>query len=395
MTSLLVERRDFPALRGHPERVYLDSAASSLLHQRVVDVVAEQLAAGGSAGRGAHRLGSRATEALEGARAAAAALLSTRPGQLVFVKSATEGLNLVAQGWGGAQLQPGDTVLVSILEHHANLLPWRRLAQELGLRLLTVGCDERGDLDLAHLEQLLEQRPRALALTAVSNLTGARVPVPAVVDRVRALAPGCAVVVDGAQAVAHGLPVLDALGVDFFVFSGHKACGPLGAGVVWATEQRWAETNPMLWGGGMVARVGAHDLRLVEAPWRFEAGTPNHPAVVGLAAGLELCGRGPTLAVQAAAAVGEVPGCWVLGAPRDRVGSVSFVVDGVHPHDVAQVLDAAGICVRVGHLCAQPYLRRLGATAAVRASFGLPNTARDIDRLVEVLATVRARLRVC
>lgn len=387
-------RRGIPALAADPELVYLDSAASCLLHDDVLREVVAALRAGGSAGRGPHRLGRQATAALEAARATVAAHLDSVPEQVVFVKSATEGLHLFARGWGGAVLRPGDAVLVTALDHHASLLPWRELARELGLRVEVVDCDVRGDLDLGDLERRLSARVRVLALPHVSNVTGARVPLVEVVARVRARSPDCAVVVDGSQAVAHGPVAPAALGVDAYVFSGHKAHGPLGAGVVWATARRWSEARPVLWGGGMVQRVGPREEELVAVPWRFEAGTPNHPAVVGLAAGLARCGTHAPLARVAAERIADVAGCRVLGQPQDRVGVVSFVVENVHAHDVGALLDEAGVHVRVGHLCAQPYLARLGVHAAVRASFAGYSTTTDVDRLIEVLATVRRRLGV-
>jgi cysteine desulfurase/selenocysteine lyase len=385
-------RRGIPALAADPELVYLDSAASCLLHEDVLRVVVAALQAGGSAGRGAHRLGRQATALLEGAREAVAAHLDSAPEQVVFVKSATEGLHLFARGWGGTVLRPGDTVLVTALDHHASLLPWRELARELGLRVGVVDCDDRGELDLGSLERQLGPRVRVLALPHVSNVSGARVPLAEVVARVRAGTRDCAVVVDGSQAVAHGPVAPEKLGVDAYVFSGHKAHGPLGAGVVWASARRWAEARPVLWGGGMVQWVGPQSEELVDLPWRYEAGTPNHPAVAGLAAGLRFCRPHEPLAVAAAERIAALPGCRLLGRPRDRVGVVSFVVDGVHAHDVGALLDEAGICVRVGHLCAQPYLARLGAPAAVRASFASYSTLADVDRLVDGLASVRARL---
>lgn len=374
-------RAAFPALLAEPALVYLDSAATTLLHTQVLAAMESELRAGGSAGRGGHRLGARATSALEGARAKVATHLDVDACDVVFTKSATEGIQLIATGWAARHLLPGDRVLVTAMEHHANLLPWRRVARETGAQVRSVGTTPDGDLDLVALERHLAHAPRVLALTHVSNVTGARVPIRAVVQRVRALAPDCVVVVDGSQAIAH-LPVSPAtLDVDFYTFSGHKAYGPLGVGVVWGQTRRWAETDPLLWGGGMVSSVDARSHTLVDAPWRFEAGTPNHVAAVGLARGLDLCAKDLPLANYAAAALARIPSVRVLGSPADRVGLVSFTIDGMHPHDIGSHLDAEGICVRVGHLCAEPYIRTLGATAAVRASFGCYSTMADVDRL--------------
>ncbi len=381
----------FPALVARPELTYLDSAATTLMPSPVLDVVRSALDAGGSASRSGHALGERASERYEKARGAVAAHIGADARDVVFVRSATEGLNLVAQGWARRRLVPGDRVLVTALEHHSNLLPWRQLERDVGARVEVVGCNAAGDLDLRSLDRLLDRGTRVLALTHVSNVTGAVVDVAAVVRRVRDRAPGCAVVVDGSQAVAHLSVDVRALGADFYVFSGHKAYGPLGAGVVWGRPERWQESTPLLWGGGMVSGV-ADGIELVPAPWRFEAGTPNHVAAVGLAAGLVWTGRSTVDVEGVARQLAAIPGVRVLGAPRRRVGSVSFVVDGVHAHDVGTLLDEGGVAVRVGHLCAEPYLRALGERAAVRASFGAYSTDIEVRWLVEGIGAALDRL---
>lgn len=378
-------RTDYPTLRADPDLVYLDSAATTLLHDDVLAVVHRALVAGGSAGRGGHRRAHAATEALEAARAGVAAHLGVQPSDTVFVASATAGLNLLAHGWGGPALLPGDTVLVSQLEHHSHRLPWVQVARETGARVRFVRCTPEGGLDRDHLDALLASQPRALALTHVSNVTGAVVPLAEVVTQVRARSPGTRLLVDGTQAVPHLSVAPEALGVDAYVFSGHKAYGPLGAGVVWARPDLWAETRPVAWGGGMVSGVDADGAHLAERPWRFEGGTPNHPAVLGLAAGLRFCGVDHGLAERAARRLADLPGCRLVGTPRERIGLVAFVVEGRHPHDVATALDRRGIAVRVGHLCAQPLLEALGVPAVVRASFGRYSTEADLDALVDAL----------
>lgn len=379
-------RAAYAAFRADPDLVYLDSAATTLLHDDVRAVVLDALEAGGSAGRGGHRRAHAATEALEGARAAVAAHLGVEAADTVFVASATAGLNLLAHGWGGQALLPGDTVLVSQLEHHSHRLPWAHVARETGARVQIVRCTPEGGLDRDHLGALLHHQPRVLALTHVSNVTGALVPLADVVAQVRARSPHTRVVVDGTQAVPHRPVAPEALGVDAYVFSGHKAYGPLGAGVVWARSDLWAETTPVAWGGGMVSGVDTDGPHLAERPWRFEGGTPNHPAILGLAAGLRFCGVDHGLADRAAQRLAEQPGCRLVGTPPERVGLVSFVVEGRHPHDVATDLDRRGIAVRVGHLCAQPLLDALGVRAVVRASFGRYSREADLDALVAALS---------
>ena len=383
-----VSRSQFPALCGDDApNSYLDVAATCPQPQAVLDAVAAATSLGGSAGRGVHRGAQRATVAYEDARARVATHLQAESSEVVFVRSATEGLNGLARGWSH-HLDARSEVVVSVAEHHANLLPWRKVCEATGARLRMLPCTPRGDLDLDALSAMLGPQTAVVAVTQASNVTGALTHVPRLVRIVRSAAPQARIVLDSTQALAH-LPVHPhTLGVDALVFSGHKAYGPLGVGVVWARAEVWASTQPWLWGGGMVAWVDETGEELLSGPARFEAGTPNHPAAVGLAAALDWLesNRGRSQATQLAAdavrGLSSLSGVQVLGAPERRLGVVSFTVSGVHSHDVGSVLDRLGVAVRVGHHCAQPLLTHLGASSAVRASFGLFSVLADVQRLV-------------
>ena len=400
MAAMTVDPRWFPALGPTDEdrvpRVYLDSATTALMPQCVIDRVSAVLARGGSAGRSVHAMGHGATDDYAQARARVARSLGGAADEVVFVRSATEGLNWVAEGWAAPRLDAGDEVCVSIAEHHSNLLPWQRVCRRTGAKLVVVGCDARGDLDLADLRRRLGRRTKVLALTHVSNVTGALTDIAAVQQIVAASeATDVGMVLDGAQAVPH-LPVdVAELGCDFYVMSGHKVYGPPGVGVVWGRAQRWSQTEPLLLGGGMVSRAWADRCEYAEGPARFEAGTPNVAAAAGLATALAFAeehrdvGTEQALLEHAVATLDRLEGVRVIGRPARRIGAVSFVVEGVHAHDVASVLDEQQIAVRAGHHCAQPLLRHLGETATVRASFGLYNEPSDVERLATALQRVQ------
>ncbi|MCA9663385.1 MAG: aminotransferase class V-fold PLP-dependent enzyme [Myxococcales bacterium] len=391
-------RSPFPALRSDDPAnrlTYLDCAATTPTPRPVLDAVAQAMALGGSPGRSLHRLGFAATQALAAAREAIAASLVARAEELVFVRSATEGLNLVAAGWAGPRLGEGDVVVVGRDAHSSNLLPWLRLR---GVTVEVVDCTASGELDLDDLARVLGPRTRVVALTHVSNVTGAVTPIAAVAAAIRAsAAAGALLVVDGAQALAH-LPIdLSRLGCDVYVASAHKTYGPPGFGFVWARERCWAETEPLVVGGGAVVSLDLDrgEVRYVDGPGRLEAGTANLPGAAGTAAALRWLAenrdleRERQLVREAEDALAERRGVTLLGRPRERVGVFSFVVDGVHAHDVASILDSRGVAVRAGHLCAQPLLRRFGQTSAVRASLGVFNDRGDVERLVAGIAEVQ------
>ena len=389
-------RADFPALepRVHGRRLaYLDSGARSLVPHVVIDaVVGAYTHAAGSVHRGVHALAERATEAYDGARAAIAAFLGVPADEVVLVAGATDALNGVAHGWVRPRLARGDAVIVTELEHHANLVPWQLVCAERGAELRVCAIDDAGALDLDHLERLLaDGRARAVAVSQLSNVTGTAPPLAAIVER--AHARGAIVVVDGAQGAAH-LP--SAPCGDFYACSGHKLYGPTGTGVLWS--ERLAELAPWRAGGEMVAAVDYQRARLRAPPVRFEAGTPNIAGVIGLgAAARYLAALGDArlaheqrLHAELIAALRAAPGVRVLGAPAHAVAS--FTVDGLHPHDLATVLDRDGVAIRSGHHCAQPLHGRLGVAASARASLGLYNDAADVAALIEAIAHARAVL---
>jgi cysteine desulfurase/selenocysteine lyase len=394
-------RADFPILtttvRGKP-LVYLDSAATSQKPRQVIEAVAEFYASSNAnIHRGAHFLGERATMAYEGAREKVARFLGAAgPDEIVFTRGTTESLNLVAHSWGRSTLGPGDEVLVTAMEHHSNLVPWQLLCEATGATLRAVPVTGAGELDLEVFDHCLVRRPRIFAFTHVSNVLGTVNPVSELVTRARAA--GAVTVVDGAQSVPH-LPVdLRALGCDFFAFSGHKVFGPTGIGVLYGRRELLERMPPWQGGGSMIASVTLERSSFAPPPARFEAGTPPVAEAVGLgvaldyleAAGLEEVGAWEAeLLAYALDTVEMVSGVRVFGSPKDRVGVLSFTVEGVHPHDVSAVLDDDGIAVRAGHHCAQPLMDCFGVPATVRASFSFYNTLEEVDRLGRALERVR------
>lgn len=380
-----------------PGVAYLDSAATTLTPSVVVDAVASQLRAGGTAGRSVHRIGRSASNALESVRSAAAHFVGGAPEQIAFVRSTTEGLNLLARGIED-QLGRGDRVLIDQAAHHSALLPFTRLCETRGAELSVIKLDARGSLDLDDFERRFDERVRAVVVTHVSNVTGAETPIAELASRMRAQAKHPTsrprLIVDGAQAAAN-LPIdVSALGCDDYVFSGHKMYGPPGAGVVWS--RRFSETTPLLLGGGIVS--SAEPVSLLGAPHVFEAGTLDLPAICGLGAAMEFvknktASTRASLADTAASRLEAMDGVRVLGAPSARVGCVSFVVEGAHPHDVGTICDEQDVLVRVGHLCAEPMVRALGVSSVIRASFGVYNDLGDIDRLEHAIKEAQRVLR--
>lgn len=395
-------RRDFPILtrevNGSP-LAYLDHAASSQKPRQVLDAMRDYYERHhANVHRGAHTLSGEATDHYEGARETVAAFLGAPTARsLVFVRNATEALNLVARAWGDANLAPGDEILVSVAEHHANLVPWQQAAARTGAHLRAVGLTPDGRLDMGELEACLGSRTRVVALGHMSNVLGTVHPI----ARIAALAHevGALVVVDGAQAAPH-LPVdVDALGVDAYAVSGHKMLGPTGIGALWMREGVLAAMPPFLGGGEMIERVEIDHATYKEIPARFEAGTPAIAEAVGFAAavryledvGMEaIWEHDRALARYALQRLGAVEGVTTFGPEGDDRGAiVPFTLRDVHPHDVASALDTDGIAVRAGHHCAQPLMRALGVPATARASAYLTTTEAEIDRLAEALAGTR------
>ncbi|MCT1711072.1 cysteine desulfurase [Dietzia cinnamea] len=409
MTSTLdltAVRADFPILQrtvrdGKP-LVYLDSGATSQRPTPVLDAERDFLVHSNAAvHRGAHQLAEEATDAYEGARADIARFVGADVDELVFTKNATEGLNLVAfalgdQRFGAHAVGPGDEVVISELEHHANLVPWQELCRRTGATLRWYGVTDDGRIDLDSLE--LTDAVKVVAVTHQSNVTGAVTDVARVVDAARAV--GALVVLDACQSVPHMAVDFHELGVDFAAFSGHKMLGPTGIGVLYGRRELLHAMPPVLTGGSMISTVTMEESTYAEPPQRFEAGVPMVSQAVGLAAavryleaiGMETIARHEeALTVAALEALQEIPGIRIVG-PTDMVsrgGAVSFVVDGIHAHDVSQVLDDDGVAVRVGHHCAWPLHRRLGVQSTVRASFALYNTLDEVEALARSLRRAR------
>lgn len=393
----------FPALtqqvHGH-RLVYLDGAASKLMPQPVIDAVRDyQSRDHANVHRGVHTLSERATALYDDARQSLRRFVNAASVQeIVFTRGATESLNIVARGLG-ERLAPGDEVIVSGLEHHANLVPWQMACARSGAVLRHIPVLDDGTLDEAAFERLLSPRAKVLALTQVSNALGTAVPVQSFVAKAKQA--GLLTVVDGAQAVAHGPVDVRALDCDFYAFSGHKMYGPTGIGVLYGRFEA-LDALPVWQGGGdMIETVTLHAATYAGLPLRLEAGTPNISGAVGLGAAvrfLESLDRArmgqdeAQLLRYLEASLTASPWIRVIGPGAPRVGAVSFVVDGVHAHDVGTVLDQYGIAVRVGHHCAMPVMQRFGVPATVRASLSLHNGRRDVDALMEALRIARERL---
>ena len=386
-------RADFPILsqttrNGHP-LVYLDNAATSQKPRQVIDAVAGFYRSGNAnIHRGIYELSERATAAVDDARARVARFLGAAPAEIVFTRGTTEAINMVAQSWGRSTLGPGDEVLVTGMEHHSNLVPWQLLCQQTGARLRAVPITDRGELDLDAFDRLLGDRTRLFAVAHVSNALGTVNPVRALAARARAR--GALVLVDGAQSAPH-LPIdVTDLGCDFFAFSGHKIYGPTGVGVLYGRADVLQEMPPWQGGGDMIEQVTLESSTWAAPPARFEAGTPPIAAILGLAValdyldavGIDRIGAWERdLLRLATERIGDLPGVRLVGTAQDKAAVLSFVLDGVHPHDLGTVLDDEGVAVRAGHHCAQPVMTRFGVPATVRASFAFYNTPDEIEAL--------------
>jgi cysteine desulfurase/selenocysteine lyase len=380
---------------------YLDSAASAQKPKPVLDRLRQFYETSyANIHRAVYPLSEAATEAYESARARVAKFLGApSAGSIVFTRNATEGINLVAQSFGGSRLKAGDRVLVTMLEHHANIVPWQLLRDRLALELLVAPIDDRGDLDLDALDRLLGQGPKLVATTAASNALGTRTPIKEIVAR--AHRAGAIVVVDAAQAAPHGAIDVTDWDCDFLAFTGHKLYGPDGIGVLYGKPDLLAVMPPWQGGGDMIRSVTFARTEFADPPQRFEAGTPPIGPAVGLAAAADFVeavgwdrieAHDRALTAYALDRLREIPGVRPVGAPENRIGIVSFTLDGVHPHDVGSLLGERGVCVRTGHHCAQPLMDHLGLPGTVRASFGVHNDASDIDRLAEALVAARQTL---
>ena len=396
-------RRDFPILAGSVRDrplVYLDNASTTHKPQAVIDRLTRYYAAeNANVHRGVHLLSERATLEYEAARATVATFMHAASNrEIVFVRGTTEAINLVAASYGRGHVGAGDEVIVTAMEHHSNIVPWQLLCEEKGARVIAAPITGAGELDLDAFERLLTDRTRIVALAHVSNALGTINPVGAIVDL--AHRRGIPVLVDGAQAVAH-MPVdVQALDCDFYAFSGHKVFGPTGIGVLYGKLALLESMPPYQGGGDMISSVTFERTCYNAVPYRFEAGTPHIAGAVGLAAALDYLDRldlnqvaayERDLLAYATASLSALPGVRLVGTAAEKAAVLSFLVDGVHPHDVGTVLDRDGIAIRAGHHCCQPLMDRLGVPATARASLALYNTRADVDALAESVRAVHDR----
>lgn len=394
--DVLALRRDFPILHqemnGKP-LAFLDSAASSQRPRRVIDCMEDYYRRyHANVHRGIYRLSEEATFAYERARGKVAKFIgAANPREIIFTRNTTEAINLVAYAWGAANLREGDRILLTVMEHHSNLVPWQMLAQRTGAHLDYVGIDSQGRLVLEELDQLLSERTKIVAVTHQSNVLGTINPVRVIAERAHAV--GALILVDGAQSVPH-MPInVQDLGIDFLAFSGHKMCGPTGAGVLWGRRKLLESMPPFLGGGSMIKLVELAGSSYADVPARFEAGTPAIAEAITLGEAVDFLSEVGMEAIHRYEdelleymlnRMGEVEGLTIYGphTTEARGAAVSFALDGVHPHDVAAILDGEGVAVRAGHHCTQPLHRLLNVPATTRASLYLYNIPEEIDRLV-------------
>lgn len=394
-------RADFPALaqnvHGHP-LVYLDNAATAQKPRCVLAALEQYYRQDcGNIHRSVHQLGERATEAYERARRTAQHFLGAPEArEIVFTRGTSEAINLVAATHGAANLQAGDEILLTGMEHHSDIVPWQLLAQRTGAQIVVAELNGRGEVEMAEFERRLSPRTRIAAFAHISNALGTVNPVAE--WSARAHAVGAVVLVDGAQSAPHVPIRVGELGCDFFAFSGHKVFGPTGIGVLWGRAELLEAMPPYQGGGDMIASVSFAKTTYNRIPYKFEAGTPHIAGAIGLGAALEYLAHlgmdraaayERDLAAYGAELLAAAPGVRLIGQARARAAVFSFVVEGVHPHDVATILDTEGIAVRAGHHCAQPVMERFGVPATTRASLALYNTRGELDRLVQALDKVR------
>ena len=400
-------KRDFPIfsqeMRGGKRLVFLDSGATSQKPVQVMDAERNFYSTNNAAvHRGSYLLAERASEAFEGARDRVAQFIGAQSHEIVFTKSATESLNLLAvsleRTTGSLQVKEGDEIVVSELEHHANLIPWQELAKRTGAVLKWFEMNEDGSLDLSKIDQVITSKCKVVAITHQSNVLGSVPDIAPIIAAAHAV--GALFVLDGCQSVPHQPVNVQALDVDFLVFSGHKALGPTGIGVLWGRQELLSQMEPFLYGGSMIETVTMTDSTWAEAPKRFEAGVPNMAQAVGLAAALDyldVVGLSKIhqwelhLTELALKGLKEIDGVKVVGPQglKNRGGVISFTIAGLHPHDIGQVMDQYGVAVRTGHHCAWPLIRKLGLTGTTRASFYLYNDESDVEVFLESVAGAR------
>jgi cysteine desulfurase / selenocysteine lyase len=394
-------RKDFPILErtvNGRALVYLDSAASSQRPLSVLRAVEEyETHSHANVHRGVHALSQAATEAYEGARERVRRFINARSTrEIIFVRGTTEGVNLAAQAYARPRFKPGDEILITGLEHHANIVPWQMVCEQTGCTLKVAPINRRGELIFDEFLKLLNPRTRLVAVAHVSNALGTVLPVKRIIDA--APAQGAVVLVDGAQAIPHSGIDVRALGCDFYTFSSHKLYGPTGVGVLYGREELLASMPPWQGGGDMILTVSFEKTTYNDLPWKFEAGTPNIAGVVGLAAAMDyveslgidaIAAHEQRLLQHATEALERMPGIEIIGTAAHKAAVLSFTMDGVHPHDLGTILDTEGVAVRTGHHCAMPVMTFFGVPATARASFGCYNTERDVASLVAALEKAR------
>jgi cysteine desulfurase/selenocysteine lyase len=397
-------RRDFPVLarevNGKP-LCYLDNAASSQRPRQVIDAISSYYEhSHANVHRGVHRLSQEATDLFEGARETLRRFINARSTrEIIFVRGTTEAVNLVAQSHARPRLQPGDEIVISWLEHHANIVPWQMVCEQTGARLRVIPITRSGEVDFDAFLGLLNDRTRLLALAHVSNALGTVVPVEKFVREAKRR--GVPVLLDGAQAAPHMRVDVQALDCDFYCFSGHKMCGPTGIGVLYGREPLLKAMPPWQGGGDMILAVSFERTVYNELPYKFEAGTPHIAGAIGLARAvdyLEALGLDRIAAAEhelleyATARLSGIPGLTVVGTAPEKAAVVSFTVERVHPHDLGTILDSEGVAIRTGHHCAMPVMEFFGVPATARASFAFYNTRAEVDRLVDALQVAREML---
>jgi len=406
-SSLDVERvrRDFPALaqkvHGHP-LVYLDNAATTQKPNAVLDRIrTSYIEECANIHRGVYQLSERATASHEAAREKVRHFLgATQTSEIIFVRGATEGINLVAQSYGRSQLGEGDEILITAMEHHSNIVPWQMLCQARGARLKVAPMDDNGDLIVPEYEKLLSRRTKLVAFTYVSNALGTVNPAKAMIEA--AHRQGAVVLVDAAQAVPHCKLDVQDLDCDFLVFSGHKLYGPTGIGVLYGKQLLLESMPPWQGGGDMIMSVTFERTTYAPPPARFEAGTPDINGAIALGAAIDYVQSFGMPAIEhyeaellayAESALSRLPGLRFIGRPKQRAGAVSFMLGDIHPHDVGTVLDRYGVAIRAGHHCAQPTMKRMGVPGTARASFAFYNKPEEIDTLVDCLVETQKVFR--
>ncbi len=395
-------RRDFPILEEETygkKVAYLDNGASSLRPEQMIEAMLGYFHKyNANIHRGVYRWSEEATRGYETAHRKIAKLINANPREVIFTRNTTEGLNLVAYSWGRTNVQAGDEIVTTVIEHHSNLVPWQQLAAEKGAKLRYIPMTPEGQLDLSNLDQIINEKTKLVAFTHMSNVLGAISPVATITARARAV--GAVVVIDGAQSAPH-MPVdVAALDCDFYAFSGHKMLGPTGIGVLWGRRELLEAMPPFLTGGDMIRDVQLEGSTWNDLPWKFEAGTPSIAEGIGLGAAADyLMNLGMDkirqheieLTTYALEKMLQIPDLAIYG-PKEaaaRGGIIAFNLGEVHPHDLATLLDREAICVRAGHHCCQPLTELLGQTATTRASFYIYNTEEEVDRLVEALYKAR------